>query len=326
MSSYDKIEILSLIEGSDLPRADALHKLGMPRSTYYRWKQRFRASGMKGLKDHKPKRQGSWNKLLPGQQDTILEIATFHPEWTSRQIAFYICDYEGFTVSESTVYRTVKKHNLIPDRTSKTFPASNQYHTRTTGINQMWQTDATYLKVQRWGWFYLISILDDYSRKILAWQLCPSMTAEDFSQVVELAYESSGVQKDQVKLLSDRGSALISESFGSYLQAKGIGHIFASPYHPQTNGKIERYHRSAKESICLLSYEYPGDLEKEIGRFICYYNSVRYHEAIGNVTPDDVYYGRRQSIADRRAKLKTETLKQRKMFNENRELKSLTLS
>ena len=326
MSQYEKAEILSLIETSNLPRSEALKRLDMPKSTYYRWKQRFRTMGFKGLKDQKPKRQGSWNKLLPQQQDTILEIATFHPEWISRQIAFYICDYEGFSVSESTVYRILKRHDLIPDRAVKTFPASNQYHTRTTGINQMWQTDATYLKVQRWGWYYLISILDDYSRRILAWQLCSSMTADDFSVVIERACETTGIQKDQVKLLSDRGSALISEAFGEYLQAKGIGHIFASPYHPQTNGKIERYHRSVKEHICLLSYEYPGDLENEIGRFINYYNSIRYHEAIGNVTPDDVYFGRRDRILKCRAQLKTETLKKRKQFNKKQELKSSTLS
>lgn len=326
MSSYDKMEILSLIESSDLSKAHALQRLGIPKSTYYRWKHRFRSLGFKGLKDQKPKRNGSWNKLMPQQQDKILEIATFHPAWTSRQIAFYISDYEGFTVSESTVYRTLKKHNLIPERRSKTFPASSEYHTRTTGINQMWQTDATYLKVQRWGWFYLISILDDYSRKILAWQLCPSMTAADFSKVVELASETSGVQENQVKLLSDRGSALISEAFATYLQTKGIGHIFASPYHPQTNGKIERYHRSAKESICLLSYEYPGDLEREIECFITYYNSVRYHEAVGNVTPDDVYCGRRESILKRRNELKAETLKKRKQYNQNQGLKSSILS
>ena len=326
MSSYEKMEILSLVESSDLPRAQALKRMDIPKSTYCRWMRRFRSAGTQGLEDCKPKRHGSWNKLLPEQQDKILELATFHPEWTSRQIAFYISDYEGYTVSESTVYRILKKNDLVPDRTSKTFPASSQYHTRTTGINQMWQTDATYLKVQRWGWYYLISILDDYSRKILAWQLCASMTAADFSQVVELACEASGVKEDQVKLLSDRGSALISEAFGSYLQTKGIGHILASPYHPQTNGKIERYHRSAKESICLLSYEYPGDLEREIDRFIQYYNSVRYHEAIGNVTPDDVYFGRRESIFERRVHLKAKTIKQRKHYNQNQGQKSSTLS
>lgn len=319
MSAEKKLEILRSVEGSGILVADALAKIDISPSTYYRWRRRFRTGGRESLHDRKPHRERNWNQLLPEERAKVLNVALLYPEWSSREIGCHIVDHCGFTVAESTVYRILKQAGWIKPKEPRRFPASSEYRVKTKRPDQMWQTDATYLLVKNWGWYYLISVLDDYSRRILAWKLQKALDADAFSEVVELACEATGMNavpvEDRAKLLSDNGAALISKPFGDYLEAKGIGHIFASPFHPQTNGKIERYHRSCKEQVSLFTWETPAELEEEIGRFIAFYNERRYHEALGNVTPDDVYYGRRESILARREKLKRDTLSRRRVIN-----------
>lgn len=319
MSAESKLEVLRAVQGSGLGVNQVLSQLGIARSTYYRWRQSFRCRGRPGLHDRPPVRKRTWNQILPGERDKILEIALMFPDWSPRQVSCYLTDNEGFTVSESTVYRILKSEGLIQEVQQKTFSAEPEYRVKTTSPNQQWQTDATYLLVKNWGWYYLISVLDDFSRRILAWRLQSAMTAGDFSDVVEDACELVGItsipEGNRPRLVSDNGAALISKEFGHYLEIKGIGHILASPYHPQTNGKIERYHRSCKEQIGLVVWESPDELKLEIDEFIEYYNSRRYHEALGNVTPDDVYFGRRDSIQTRRRKLQGKTLARRQAEN-----------
>jgi transposase InsO family protein len=316
MSAQQKLEIIRVVESSGINRSKSIDRLGIAKTTYYRWKKRLKDLGSDGLKDRKPIPKQFWNRLTSQEEQKIFEVALLYPEWSSREISLYLSDHAGFTVSESTVYRRLKAKGWIKEPLIKTFPAGKEYEIKTTGINQQWQTDATYLKVDRWGWFFLISILDDYSRKILAWQMKRYMRAEDFSEVVEEACEFAKIKKEAgLKLVSDNGSALISKDFGLYLEAKGIGHILASPYHPQTNGKIERFHRSAKEQIQLHVWDSPSRLETEINKFVNWYNSKRYHEGIGNVTPDDVYYGKRNLILKQRKELKQKTITNRRKFN-----------
>lgn len=319
MSVEQKLVILRAVECSPLPITEALARLDVPASTYYRWRRAFRSQGRQGLQDTSPYRGRVWNQLLPVERDKILEVAVLCPEWSPREIAVHIADHAGFTVSESAVYRILKKAGWIKPRIVKTFPASSEYHSKIVRVNEQWQTDATYLHAKNWGWYYLISVLDDFSRRILAWKLQSCMDADAFSEVIELACEATGMDwiapEDRPRLVSDRGPALISRDFGDYLEARGLGHILASPYHPQTNGKIERYHRSCKEKVLLEVWETPMALERQIARFIAWYNSYRYHEALGNVTPDDVYFGRRDAILTRRTALKNKTLARRRASN-----------
>jgi len=121
--------------------------------------------------------------------------------------------------------------------------------------------------------------------------------------------------EDRARLLSDNGSGYVSRAFRDYLDLVGTRHIRAAPYHPQTNGKLERYHQSIKQEVNQVPYEVPSDLEVAITGFVDYYYNRRYHKALSNVTPDDVLHGRREEILITRKEVKAKTLAQRKRYN-----------
>ena len=170
--------------------------------------------------------------------------------------------------------------------------------------------------------------MDDYSRYILAWELNTDMRADSLIDVIQQAVDITGMSevpvKDRTSLLSDNGSGYVSRAFGDYLRLVGLKHILASPFHPQTNGKVERYQQTLKGEINQIPYEMPSELQGSIERFVNYYNHQRYHEALGNITPVDVYHGRRDDILTRRKEAKRRTLRARKEYN--RKLRELVKS
>jgi len=199
--------------------------------------------------------------------------------------------------------------------------AGKEYHTKTTRPHQMWATDASYFRVVGWGYYYLVTVMDDYSRFILAWKLQRDMSAKSLIEVVQEAVDATGMTEvpveDRTRLLSDNGAGYVSRSFRYYLHLVGIGHILAAPYHPQTNGKLERYHQSIKKEVNQLTYEAPSHLEQAIADFVDYYNYRRYHKALSNVTPADVLYGRRQQILQHRKEVQIQTINRRRDYNRN---------
>tara|TARA_Y100000768_G_C23986079_1_gene688914 strand:+ start:3587 stop:4564 length:978 start_codon:yes stop_codon:yes gene_type:complete len=324
MNIDQKLTLVFAVETSGFKITEALKRLEVPRSTYYRWRAKYKKYGLDGLKDKKSTPKKQWNALTKFEIDRVLDLAHQFPELSAREISFYITDHEDFTVSESSVYKIFKKAGLIVQSEVQSFPAQKEYHSKPRYVNEQWQTDATYLFVQGWGWLYLISVLDDYSRKILAWELQQSMTGEDFIEVIDEAILKSGVEPDNMpNLVSDRGPALISNELSDYLNDQDIHHIKASPYHPQTNGKIERYHKSMKSVIKLHVYDCPNNLKAEIGKFISHYNKSRYHESLGNVTPNDVFYGKRKQIIKARKEKQKLTFMRRKNYNCGRDFKMM---
>jgi putative transposase len=318
MKPQEKAAVIALVRGSPLPRKQVLAQLGLPKSTYYDWCGRGR-DRQEGLGDRPSGPRVPWNKLRPEEEQAVLALARASPELSPRELALQITDAGTFSVSESTCYRLLKRHGLIKPAEVAGFKAGKEYHRKTSRPNEMWATDGAYLKVVGWGYYYLVTVLDDYSRFILAWRLQLDMTAGSLIEVVQEAVEETGMTevplRDRTSLLSDNGPGYLSRVFGRYLRLLGIRHIVASPYHPQTNGKIERYHRTLKEQVKLVVHETPSVLEKAVAAFVDYYNHHRYHEGIGNVTPADAYYGRREEIRERRKEISKRTLQQRRNYH-----------
>jgi transposase InsO family protein len=208
--------------------------------------------------------------------------------------------------------------------------AGKEFHTKTTRPHQMWSTDASNFRVSGWGFYYLVTVMDDFSRfVVLVWRLQTDTTSDSFIEVFQDAVDLTGMTDvpwdHRTKLLSDNGPGYISHSFEEYLQLVGIRHILASPFHPQTNGKLERYHRTIKLDVNQIPYDVPGNLEVAITEFVNYYNNRRYHKALGNVTPSDVLDGRREQILERRKEVQTQTFQRRRLYNQQlRELATST--
>ena len=167
-----------------------------------------------------------------------------------------------------------------------------------------------------WGWYYLSTVLDDYARFILAWRLCTGMATRDVTDTLHAALAFTGLNQATVKhrprLLSDNGPSYVSGELREWLESQGMAHTRGAPYHPMTQGKIERYHRSMKNQVLLENYYLPGELKHRIKQFVDYYNHERYHESLDNLTPADVYYGRGEKILNWRAKIKKQTLAERR--------------
>jgi transposase InsO family protein/transposase-like protein len=313
----EKLEIIRTVEASHLPVRQTLAMLDIPSSTFYRWYDLYLDGGVEALQDKSPKPKSVWNRVPDDKRDQIIDFALENEDLTPRELAVKFTDTKRYFVSESTVYRLLKEQDLIASPAFVVIKAASEFKDKTTGINQLWQTDFTYLKVIGWGWFYLSTILDDYSRYIISWKLCTTMKAGDVTDTLDLALAASGCDQATVlhkpRLLSDNGSSYVAGDLANWLEEKGMDHVRGAPFHPQTQGKIERWHQTMKNRVLLEHYYLPGDLERQIEAFVEYYNHHRYHESLNNVTPADVYFGSAETILREREKIKKLTIQKRRL-------------
>ena len=314
-----KAEVLQLVERSPLPVRQTLRELRLSAATYYRWRRRCSGKGLEALEDLPPRARRVWNRLRDEDRGFVVAYALEHPSLSPREVAARLVDRETRFVSESTVYRILRQAGLVKPPESQGLTAEKEYRVKTTGPNQLWHTDASYFFVAGWGYYYLISVLDDYSRMVLAWRVQPSMGSGCIIEVVQEAVEFTGLPTVPVDpgpaLLTDNGPGFLSRALEEFLKVRAMKHVVAAPYHPETNGKLERYHRTAKATINLFIYQSPEALAQAMEQFVRYYNYERYHEALGNITPADVYYGRRDAILARREEVKQDSLESRRVAN-----------
>jgi len=236
MSADAKAQSLEKVEASPGSKRKVLSELGVSKSDCYRWRARQKQRSLENRQHPGP----SGNPLSPSEESMVLEVALDQTDLSSRQLAAWITDNKGFSVAESSVYRLLKRQKLVKSPEMK-MAAGKEFHTKTIRPHQMWDTNASYFRVSGWGFYYLVTVVDDFSRFILA-----------------------------------------------------------SPFHPQTNGKLERYNRTIKLDVNQTPYDVPGNLEGAITDFVNYYNNRRYHKALGNVTPSDVLDCRREQNLQKR--------------------------
>jgi transposase InsO family protein len=309
----EKYEIIRMVTRSDLSANRTLKEIGLHKRTFYNWYARYLEEGYDGLVPRTRNPRKTWNKIPQQERNKVVEEALSHPELSSRELAVHIVDKHKWFISESSVYRILKAHGLITAPSHIVLAAADEFTRKTTRVNQMWQTDFTYFKIIAWGWYFLSTVMDDYSRYIISWDLRSNMTSEDVKPSIRQAMKATGLTKNTAPvLLSDNGSCYISSEIKTFFKQLGIKAINGKACHPQTQGKIERYHRTMKNVIKLDNYYSPEELEYAMTGFVDYYNNHRYHESLNNLTPADVYFGRGEQILQKRALIKKKTMKVRR--------------
>jgi len=315
----EKMEIIHLVEHSSLSVKRTLEELNVPRSTFYRWYKRYQEEGEAGLIDQRPNPCQIWNRIPQEVRRQVVDLALQHPDRSPRQIAWLFTDKEGYFISESSAYRILKGYDLVESQAFTVISAADHFKHPTKRVNELWQTDFTYFKILGWGWYYLSTVLDDFSRYILAWKLTPTMNANDVQDTLQIALDKTDLDhvlvEHRPRLLSDNGACYLSKDLKFFLDRKHIEHTRGAPYHPMTQGKIERYHRSMKNIVNLQNYFLPGELETQIASFVDYYNNHRYHESLDNLTPADMYFGRAKEVLTKREEIKRQTMQQRRLQN-----------
>jgi transposase InsO family protein len=269
--------------------------IGIERSKYYQWKARYGK-----VNEH--------NAWVP--RDHWLEewekqaIVAFHQEYPLegyRRLTYMMLDADIVAVSPSSVYRVLRAAGLLGRWNPKPSSKGTGF-VQPLGPHEHWHIDVSYLNICG-TFYYLCSILDGFSRYVVHWEIRESMTEADVEIILQRAREL--FPDARPRIISDNGPQFIARDFKEFIALCGMSHVRTSPYYPQSNGKLERYHRTIKvESIRPGTPLSVDDARRIVSRFVDHYHTVRLHSAIQYITPKDKLEGRAEAIlAARDAKL-----------------------
>lgn len=294
---------------TELPIKVFLLWLALSPAKFYRWKQRYGKAN-----EHNGKiPRDFW--IEEHERQAILNFHEQHPLEGYRRLTFMMLDHDVVAVSPSTVYRVLRAAGRL-DRWNKKPSCKGKGFKQPEAAHQHWHTDVAHVNVGG-TFYYLISVLDGYSRFLLHWELRESMKEEDIEIVLQRTLEM--YPEARPRLISDNGSAFIARDFKVFIREAGMTHVRTSPYYPQSNGKLERYHRTIKHDA-IRRFD-PSDLEQArqvIAVFVDHYDNVRLHSAIGYVTPADMLAGREREIWARRDRKLEEARERRKSRRQQR--------
>lgn len=317
MPKEHKLDILQIIEASPLSTAKIVKMFGLCSTRYYRWQKKYYLDNC--LDDKRGGSRKGLKRLEDLYRDEVINIRTCQRREkyvVGPETIMGILENKGIYMSHETIRRILHKEGLILPKNEiikheyKRFEASKP--------NEMWQIDIMHVFVFYYGYLYLYSVLDDYSRKIMHWELCTNESAIEAVETVARCIDINNVKPES--MLSDRGKQFFTGEgnrigkFESFLRNNDIKHIVARSHHPQTLGKLERYHRSLRhEKINFFEFEDPFETRRVIKEYVTFYNHERKHKGINRVTPEDRYLGRDAEIIKQRKIIKDE-LRKLRMF------------
>lgn len=311
-----------MVRTSGLSVKRSCELLGLRRGRYYDWKDRWETAGRDGLMDEMSGANSCPHSLLREEKETVYETANEHPKIKHRKLAYKMQNEGTCYVSPSSVYRLLKARGLIKQReTQRDEDVPDSRDDGPEKSNQQWHTDITYIKVDG-SWAKLVSFLDGHSRKIVHWKLSFSLSALQVSRVYDEALKKEGLLKadEKPKVVSDNGPRFVGEDMAGLLDELGVDHRTIPVGHPESNGKIEVFHKTLKYERVYLreGYEALMEAREDIGTFIDHYNEDRLHQGINYVTPDQKHQGNAEDIVEQREQNHEEAQKRRKRINQRR--------